>query len=1412
MKKTTGIISLILVFALVVGVIAAFGVSASAVAQDISVTIDTGAEITLRDTDGNDYYEISTADELFAFAAAVNGGNYTIGGELMGNIDVNPGYLFNNDGSVTYNGAPVTEGWRAWVPIGSFSASSFKGKFNGNYYTVSGLYTHNITDTDQTTPATSFFGYVYDGVIIENLGVDNSYFRCDVTEGKSGHSCNAAGLVYHATAKVEAAVIRNCWSMATVYAYSNASGIMSSITRYTSVPVGAKIENCFFGGWISGRNNNYGLGNTSGAVSSGSYQISNTYYNKTKMSGNKQQDGGAIPATTEQFENGYVAYNMGGVFGQNVDNGNTPDLIPVFAGPKVYRNGICSSPTYSNTEGVFYHDESLVEDKFYDENDLCLVCGGLRIVKVDSLTVGDVEVVVDGVVNATSGTGWTYNNETRTLTFEDGTTPPQFAPDYMIKVVGDLNILVNGTVSLTGDRAVIHSEGKLVIQLNDDAILNLTATGRVLGSAAINSNNDIILKGSGTINTTGSQSSGASMSVNVKADVIVDGVTWNALGKGNYDDIVANSLIIGKTAPATVNCLGTSNSATSLEANLELYNGSVLIVGDRENDSTASVIYVEGDVIVSDSALKIKSQKADSWINVIRANTVTVSGKSHIIVDIIASNDITIVEGTLNVDGNYYLKSNETSGYVYNARITKVDVTSFELVMEEHLKYTYNNNGTHKRECDECTYAVVVENDVSCSWIYSVNGNELTAICSDCGATESLTINAPTNLTYDGTSKGATLTGAIPGVETPAVSYMDGSTVCDVPKNAGTYTASITFGNSTASVEYTIEKATPNASHFMVSVSGDVTYSGEATVATVSVASGVNGMGEFTTVVYKEGVVTSEIKDVGEYRVVIQLLEGENYKGADEINIITFAVKPYQLDQTHVNFAGQSNVVYNGESQKPKVSVVVDGELVINEDYTLVWDKDGFVNADTYTVTIEGIGNYVGIVTKTFEIKPKELSDSEITIDITEVDYNGEAHNPTIGVTDGEKRLVIDEDYTLVWDKDGFVNAGTYTVTIEGIGNYSGSFTRQLVIKKIDPQVDVSSPISSILPGNSILITVTSISRELPTPILTGTNFTSEGLKITVNDGLVIGLDTVEITVSYAETENYLSGSDTIILNIGMVDFSSDIEKLKGDIGAAVEELNAKIESGNSNLSAEISAVSDALASAKSVLEVADGQLKTDLEKVIADGDDALEIAINKVAEDLAAAEERLDAKIESGNSNLSAEIDELYDALASAKSVLEAADATNREELVAKIDTADATLDTAIKRVQKNLDDAKTELNKAIAEGDNDLEDKITELNKAIDDAKAALTAIDASNKSELGNKIHETYTSLDVAIKAVQKNLDEAKKELAAKTEDLEAKDKALQTFIIIVCVMSGVTLCGGGAFVVWFFLDRKKNLVEE
>ena len=64
------------------------------------------------------------------------------------------------------------------------------------------------------------------------------------------------------------------------------------------------------------------------------------------------------------------------------------------------------------------------------------------------------------------------------------------------------------------------------------------------------------------------------------------------------------------------------------------------------------------------------------------------------------------------------------------------------------------------------------------------------------------------------------------------------------------------------------------------------------------------------------------------------------------------------------------------------------------------------------------------------------------------------------------------------------------------------------------------------------------------------------------------------------------------------------------------------------------------------------------------------------------------------------------------------------------------------------------------------------------------------------------EAVRSLDAAIKQVQKNLDDAKAELAA-------KDSQIELLAIIACAISGVVLCGSGAFVVWVFIDRKKRI---
>ena len=106
------------------------------------------------------------------------------------------------------------------------------------------------------------------------------------------------------------------------------------------------------------------------------------------------------------------------------------------------------------------------------------------------------------------------------------------------------------------------------------------------------------------------------------------------------------------------------------------------------------------------------------------------------------------------------------------------------------------------------------------SWSYTANGATIIAKCTADGCSlenrigGSYTITAPDNLIYDGNGKAATVTGSIPGVTEPTITYKKGDTTLDyAPTDVGKYTASITLGEGenakTASVEYSITQATP---------------------------------------------------------------------------------------------------------------------------------------------------------------------------------------------------------------------------------------------------------------------------------------------------------------------------------------------------------------------------------------------------------------------------------------------------------------------------------------------------------------------------------------------------------------------------------------------------------------------------
>ncbi|MFT3950988.1 MAG: leucine-rich repeat protein [Oscillospiraceae bacterium] len=133
---------------------------------------------------------------------------------------------------------------------------------------------------------------------------------------------------------------------------------------------------------------------------------------------------------------------------------------------------------------------------------------------------------------------------------------------------------------------------------------------------------------------------------------------------------------------------------------------------------------------------------------------------------------------------------------------------------------------------------------------------------------------------------------------------------------------------------------------------------------------------------------------------------------------------------------------YDGKAKNPTVTVQYGAtSLVSGTDYTVAYSAN--TAAGTATVTITGTGNYTGTLTKSFTISAKSINGFTAALPKNAV-YTGSAIKPAITLKDGTKTLVGGTDYTATATNN--VNAGTAKVTITGIGNYSGTITKNFTI------------------------------------------------------------------------------------------------------------------------------------------------------------------------------------------------------------------------------------------------------------------------------------------------------------------------------------------------------------------------------
>ena len=156
---------------------------------------------------------------------------------------------------------------------------------------------------------------------------------------------------------------------------------------------------------------------------------------------------------------------------------------------------------------------------------------------------------------------------------------------------------------------------------------------------------------------------------------------------------------------------------------------------------------------------------------------------------------------------------------------------------------------------------------------------------------------------------------------------------------------------------------------------------------------------------------------------------------------------------------------YTGSLIVPNITVSCnDVELVKDTDYTVSYSNNK--NVGTATISITGIGDYTGTITKNFSIVARDISDTTIG-SIPNQTYTGNSISALPVITYNGATLTKGTDYTLTYSNN--VNVGTGTVTITGKGNFKGTTSKTFSISaRAMSDTSVANVSSQTYTGNGI--------------------------------------------------------------------------------------------------------------------------------------------------------------------------------------------------------------------------------------------------------------------------------------------------------------------------------------------------------
>ena len=227
---------------------------------------------------------------------------------------------------------------------------------------------------------------------------------------------------------------------------------------------------------------------------------------------------------------------------------------------------------------------------------------------------------------------------------------------------------------------------------------------------------------------------------------------------------------------------------------------------------------------------------------------------------------------------------------------------------------------------------------------------------------------------------------------------------------------------------------------------------------------------DFTNV----GTIEVTITGIGNYSGTVK----RSYKVTPKEYTVTTESATKTYSGTALTAGGKVEGIVSGETVEFTTTGSQTEVGTSKNTYELVWKS---AKATNYTLVKESIGTLTVKAKSIVPDGPDTPDEKKTGITVSEPSdskYDGKEHKEVLTVTDTKtgKELVAGTDYSVTYSSD-LVNAGTVKVTVAGLGNYTGSFTKTYKITKRSVTL-TSATVSKVYDGSALTNTSITVSGD----------------------------------------------------------------------------------------------------------------------------------------------------------------------------------------------------------------------------------------------------------------------------------------------------------------------------------------------